>query len=354
MPSTGGQTEIVVHDGASLTGRMAAWSDSPLWSGDLALSHHPAWLLVLQKGLHQEPYCVEALQEGQTAGILPLMFVKSPIFGRFLVGLPYLNYGGVQAAESSVALALIDRAVELADRLDVRYLELRHEREIDHPALTEKRTSKVHMRLALPGQQAELWKQLSPKVRNLIRKAEQHDLNVAWGRGDLLQDFFDVFSHNMRDLGTPTFGRDLFQNILDHFPKDAELCVLRAAGRPVAAGLLLHGHGTTEVPSASSLRAFQATNANMLMYWHLLGRAIERGQAIFDFGRSSAESGTYRFKKQWGAEPHPATWQYYVRQGSIGDMRPDNRKYRLMIRVWQRLPLGVSRWLGPKIVRGIP
>ena len=39
------------------------------------------------------------------------------------------------------------------------------------------------------------------------------------------------------------------------------------------------------------------------MYWHLLERAVGRGQATFDFGRSRPTA-TLPFKKQWGAEPH--------------------------------------------------
>jgi len=92
----------------------------------------------------------------------------------------------------------------------------------------------------------------------------------------------------------------------------------------------------------------------MLLYWHLLVRAVERGQVFFDFGRSSEESNTYRFKKQWGATPFPAPWQYYLRQGTVGDMRPDNPKYQRLIRIWQRLPVGLTRLIGPPIVRGIP
>jgi hypothetical protein len=118
--------------------------------------------------------------------------------------------------------------------------------------------------------------------------------------------------------------------------------------------LLLHGSGITEVPSASSLREFNATCANMLLYWHLLVRAVERGQRVFDFGRSTLESNTYRFKKQWGAEPHPAIWQYYVRAGSAGDLRPENPKYERWIRIWQRLPVRLTKWIGPRIARGIP
>ena len=210
------------------------------------------------------------------------------------------------------------------------------------------------MRLELPVLAEELWDSFKPKVRNQIRKGEQADLTVHWGREELLAEFYAVFAQNMRDLGTPVFGRPLFRAILGQFPTAAELCVVRLGTRPVAGALLTHGPCMSEVPSASSLRRFNSTNANMLMYWHLLRRTIERGQRAFDFGRSTIDSNTFRFKKQWGAQPHPAVWQYHVRRGTIGDMRPDNRRYQLMIRTWQRLPVALTRLIGPAIVRGIP
>jgi len=92
----------------------------------------------------------------------------------------------------------------------------------------------------------------------------------------------------------------------------------------------------------------------MLMYWHLLSRSIERGQRVFDFGRSSEDSGTFRFKKQWGSEAQPAVWQYYLREGAATDMRPEGGRYGLMIKAWQKLPVWVTKIIGPSIVRGIP
>jgi len=158
----------------------------------------------------------------------------------------------------------------------------------------------------------------------------------------------------MRDLGTPVFGQVLFRSILKTFPRDAEICVVRLDKKPVASALLLHGKKVTEVPSASSLREYNSTCANMFMYWQLLQRAIERSQSVFDFGRSSAGSPTYQFKKQWGAQPHQAVWQYYLRQGSASDLRPDNPKYQRLIKIWKKLPVWVSRMIGPSIARVIP
>ena len=318
------------------------------------LSRHPRWMLVLEQGLQQTPYLLEVRDGERTTGWLPLVYVRSLLFGRYLVSLPYLNSNGVLAADDTVGRLLIDGAVRLADELKVRHLELRHERAVEHPALTGRLTSKVHMRLPLPDFPGPLWESFPAKVRNQVRKGEKSGLAVAWGGLELLEDFYAVFSHNMRDLGTPVYGRRLFTAILKQFPNEAELCVVRAEKTPVAAALLLHGRGVTEVPSASSLRAYNSTCANMLMYWNLLERAIQRGQAVFDFGRSTLDGGTYQFKKQWGAVPEPAVWQYYPRCGETGDLRPDNPRYQRLIHLWQRLPLRLTRWLGPLIVRGIP
>jgi len=348
------QIEIRTLSGTEISEHLPRWAAFVEELGYRSPSRHPGWLAVLAQGLKQQPYCLAATAGEQIVGLLPLVYLRSRLFGRFLVGMPYLNVGGVLAEEASVAAALVDRAVELADRLDVKYLELRHEQPIEHPALGEQLGSKVHMRLALPATGDELWASFKPKVRNQIRKAEKLGLSVQWGTQELLPEFYAVFARNMRDLGTPVFGRSLFRAILTQFPGVAELCVVRTGDRPIAAAVLVHGPGMTEVPSASSLRQYNATNANMLMYWHMLCRSIERGQQQFDFGRSTIDSNTYRFKKQWGAQPAPAVWQYYVRRGSIGDMRPENRRYRLMIRVWQHLPVGLTRLLGPPIVRGIP
>jgi FemAB-related protein (PEP-CTERM system-associated) len=317
-------------------------------------SYHPAWLLVLQEGLRQIPYCLEAVADGQTQGFLLLSHLRSLLFGRFLVSLPFINYGGPVAGDEPTAGRLIDRAVQLADELHVRYLELRHEAPIKHAALNERRCDKVHMRLVLPATPADLWDRLSAKVRNQVRKGQKNGLTVTWGAQELLKDFYSVFARNMRDLGSPVVGRRLFRSALEHFGDRAELCVVRAEAKPVAAALLLHGRGVTEVPNASSLRQYNHTSANMLMYWHLLERAVQRQQGIFDFGRSSVDSNTYRFKKQWGAVPAPAQWQYYIREGSVSTMRMDNPRYQRLIGWWKRLPVGLTRLLGPIIVRGIP
>jgi FemAB-related protein (PEP-CTERM system-associated) len=158
----------------------------------------------------------------------------------------------------------------------------------------------------------------------------------------------------MRDLGTPPFSKRLFDEMLTQFEDHAEICTVMTNGRPIASGFLLHGPEVTLIPSASSLREYNHTACNMLMYWHCLKRSVERGQKAFDFGRSSVDSGTYKFKQQWGAEAYPAVWQYCLRKGDIGDVRPSSGKFDKVIAVWQKLPVWLTKLIGPEIVRGIP
>lgn len=345
---------VSVHHHTRFSQRLPALTHLAM-SGDVVpLSRHPNWLNVFHDGLKQDVFAIEAQRHGETCGFLPLAFVNTMLFGRFLVSLPYLNSNGVIADSPEVQSALINRAVELADELNVNHLELRHEKPIEHKAINGSMASKVHMRMALPESSEQLWKNFSSKLRNQIRKGEKNDFRITWGGEESLTPFYAVLSENMRDLGTPVYGRSLFESILQNFPNDAELAIVWAGEKPISCALLLHGRGCTEVPTASSLRDFNNTCANMLMYRHLLDRAVERGQKIFDFGRSTIDGPTFKFKKQWGAVPTPATWQYAVRRGELGAMRPDNPRYERMIRLWQKLPVRLTQYIGPLIVRGIP
>jgi serine/alanine adding enzyme len=316
-------------------------------------SYDARWSPALRRGFGQRVYWLMVRDGSEVVARMPLALVAG-LFGRFLVSLPYVNSAGVPAVDADVTRCLIDGAVHLADELNCRYLELRQEFAVEHPRLTAQRTDKCLMRFVLPNTVDALWDGLKAKVRSQVRKGQRPGYDVQWGRHNELDGFYDVFARNMRDLGTPVFGRKLFAEILNAFGDDAELCVVRDGTRPIAGALLVHGLEVTEVPSASALFEYRSTNANMLMYWHLLARAVERGSRVFDFGRSTRDGNTYQFKSQWGAEPHPSVWQYYVRHGSMDAMRPDHQGNRRLIELWKRLPVWFTRLIGPTIVRGIP
>jgi len=359
--------EVIENPGGALDEALAAFLAAAKPSWGVCPEHDPRWLQVFHEALGHRPMMLIARsggQEGPVVGYLPLCLIASRLFGRFLVSLPYINRAGVVATGEDVAAALIDEAARQAERLHVDYLELRHHGPVfEHEKLGLRRDEKVRMVLNLPEDKEVLWKAIGPKVRNQVRKGDKSGLSIRWGGGQLLDDFYDVFAVNMRDLGTPVFPKGLFGSILSHFGSESELAVVYNGEKAVAGGLLVHDGGgqagsgrsaSTQVPSASSLRRFNWTNANMWMYHHLLVRSIERGSKEFDFGRSSEGSGTYRFKRQWGAAPCPTVWQYHVRRGDISAMRPDSPKNRRRVATWRKLPVWLTRLVGPRIVRGIP
>jgi len=321
--------------------------------------HDPAWLDILHDGLRHDSAALVDEQQGEVVGYLPLSLTRSPLFGRHLVSLPYLNRAGVVARDCATAARLIQAAADLADQRRARYLELRHHGDaIAHDTLGHTRNAKHRMVLSLPADADALWSSLKPKVRNQVRKGEKHEPTIRFGGRVLLDGFYSVFATTMRDLGTPVYPKRLFAAILHYLPQQAELALVTIEGAAVAGALLVHDdtphRRETQVPSACCLRAFNPTCANMWMYHQLLRRAIARGSTAFDFGRSSMDSGTYRFKRQWGAQPHATPWQVYLRSGELDAVRPENPANQRKAEAWKKLPVWTTKLLGPAIVRGIP
>ena len=270
-----------------------------------------------------------------------------------MVSVPFVNYGGAIGADERVEGALMDEAARIARELGVGHIEFRDT--VRRGEAWPVRTDKVEMVLDLPGCTDELARSLGSKVRAQIKRPQRAGASVTWGHLDRLAEFYGVFARNMRDLGTPVYSRRFFEQILSTFEDAAQIVVVSIRGVPVAAGLLLAHRETMEIPWASSMREHNRLGVNMLLYWEALGRAITNGYRRFDFGRSSQDSGTYRFKKQWGAQPLQLYWHYWLRCGDkLPALNPDNPKFRLAIAIWRRLPLALTNRLGPAIVRYLP
>jgi FemAB-related protein (PEP-CTERM system-associated) len=314
--------------------------------------HRRAWLDVVEAAFgHRTQYLVA--ESGETvAGVLPLVFFRSPLFGRFTVSMPFFNYGGVLADTAAAERALVARAIDETRAEGGSHLELRHTGQHFND-LTPKR-HKVAMLLPLEATVDLQWTALDRKLRNQVRKAEKSDLEAVSGGRELLPEFYQVFARHMRDLGTPVYGARFFHEVLRSCP-DARIFVVRRLGQPIAASLVhWHGH-TIEVPWASALRESNPLCANVFLYWQMVCFAIALGARTFDLGRSTPGEGTWQFKKQWGAEARELVWEYWTADGAaVPALSPANPKFSLAIRAWQRLPLPVATMLGPRIVRNIP
>jgi FemAB-related protein (PEP-CTERM system-associated) len=331
----------------------AEWSAFVDGSPAASTYHQWRWRAVFEQAFGHETVYLGARTGDTLVGVLPLVFFDSWLFGRFAVSLPFVNYGGVLADSDAVGDALVERAIAAARARGCAHLELRHRARRFAPLIAKQH--KVGMMLPLPRTQEAAWQQLDRKVRNQIRKAEKSDLTAVSGGRELLDDFYEVFARNMRDLGTPVYSRRFFEAIVRQFPAAARVFLVRHRDVTVAGAVSLRWRETLEVPWASSLRRYRAWCPNNLLYWALLRHAVTEGCQLFDFGRSTPNEGTFHFKRQWGAVPEALCWEYWLPPGrSMPDQSPANPKFKAAIAVWQRLPLGVTRLVGPRIVRSIP
>jgi len=315
--------------------------------------HLSGWKKIIEESFGHRGIYLMARDNGTVHGVLPLVHLRSRLFGSFLISVPFLNYGGIVSDHPAAPPALFDHARALAADRGAAYVELRHEA----PQLENVPTKqhKIAMVLDLPDTPEKLFNQFPAKLRSQIRKPMKENLTVRLGREEELANFYDVFSINMRDLGTPVYSRSFFASILKHFPDSAWICTIMKDAQPLASGFLCGFRGTLEIPWASSLREYNHLSPNMLLYWAILEFAVKQGFKQFDFGRCTKGEGTYNFKKQWGAQEVPLHWQYWLANGNaLPELAPTNPKYQLAIRVWQKLPLFVTRMVGPSIIRNIP
>jgi serine/alanine adding enzyme len=331
----------------------AEWDRYVAGHPEASAYHDYAWRNVVRTAFgHDTHYFV--VREGDViCGVLPLVRLKSALFGDFMVSLPYFNYGGVLATHARATEALLQAAADFARTLGVAHVELRHRGSEHHrwPA----RTDKVAMLLRLPGPGESLDKMLPSKLRSQVKRPVREGAQCVFGGAELLDEFYAVFAENMRDLGTPVYAKSFFRTILTLFAERTWIAVVRLHERPVAAALLLDHRDTVEIPWASSLQRVNKLSINMFLYWNILQRAASRGCKLFDFGRSTVDSGTFRFKQQWGAQPLQLHWHYWLAAGGeLPRINPDNPKYRLAVAAWRKLPLAAANWLGPHIVKNLP
>lgn len=328
---------------------------------DAFVSEHPngtvdhlwGWRDVIRRALGHDSRYLVARRGPDLVGVLPLVLVRSRLFGRSVVSLPFLNYGGILAKEPAAVAALANAAREVGTDFGASHVELRH-RTCQLPAFP-RRQHKLAMTLQLSASTDELWNSVDRKVRNQVRKAQKANLSVAVGGTELVDEFYVVFARNMRDLGTPVYPKQLFGLTLSAFPERARVFVVRHESTPVAAGITIAFRDAALNPWASSLRDFRHLSPNMLLYWTMLEQAVAGGAATFDFGRSSHGGGTHQFKLQWGAVEQPLCWEYVLLSRSHPpDQSPSNPKMARAIALWQRLPLPIANFFGPLVARSLP
>ncbi|QOZ54563.1 FemAB family XrtA/PEP-CTERM system-associated protein [Bradyrhizobium sp. CCBAU 53338] len=321
-----------------------------------SLYHALGWRDVLQHSFGHRSWYLMARYRGETRGVLPLVEMKSSLFGHSLVSLPFLDYGGVLADGPEYEAALTTAAVDLATKRSAQHVELRQSTAATRPSEDGwmLRQHKAALVIPLDADADMHWSRLNSRLRGKIRKAEKSDATFSIGTLEVLSDFYRVFCLNMRNLGTPVYSLAFFKNVL-RFAEDATVLIVHREGRPAAAAIALRRNGLVELPWICSDYSQSSFYVNEYLYWSALQWACQSGAHELNLGRCSVDGGVFRFKQQWNPEVRPLFWYYWAPPGvTPPELSPSNPRYAVAIHCWKKMPLALANRLGPWIVRNIP
>jgi FemAB-related protein (PEP-CTERM system-associated) len=325
-----------------------AWDRYIRLAPDATFFHLAGWRRVIERAGGHRTHYLCARRNGDITGVLPLAEVKSRLFGHSLISTPFCVYGGAVANSAAEREVLETYARQLAEKLRVDYLELRN----TQPSSGEwgGKDLYVTFRKRIATDDDVNLKAVPRKQRAMIRKGIDAGLKSQVNRD--VSTFYDMYSESVRNLGTPVLAKRFFAALLEEFGDAADILTVTHNGVPVSSVLSFYFRDEVLPYYGGGTEEARDLKANDFMYWELMRHATQRGITMFDFGRSKVGTGSYSFKTHWGFEPEVLKYQYHlVRSTNVPDLSPLNPKYRAVIATWKRLPLPVTRILGPMVAR---
>jgi FemAB-related protein (PEP-CTERM system-associated) len=328
----------------------ARWDSYVLAHPDATFFHRAGWKRVIEDAFGHRTHFLLAERGGDIVGVLPLAEIKSCLFGHSLGSLPFCAYGGILADHDDAYRALDEAAQVHAQKLKVGALEYRNQ-VAQHAHWPTKDLYVTFKKTIDPEVEANM-NAIPRKQRAMVRKGIKAGLT-----GEIDADtsrFFQAYSASVHRLGTPVFSRRFFRLLKDEFGDDCEVLTITLDGQVISSVMSFYFRDEVLPYYGGGVDAARAVASNDFMYWDLMRRACERGLKVFDFGRSKRGTGSFDFKKNWGFEPTPLAYEYFlVTDRDIPEINPLNPKYRLFIQAWKKMPLALANVIGPHIVKNL-
>jgi FemAB-related protein (PEP-CTERM system-associated) len=349
LPAVSAGAPISVSRGATA----AEWNAFIAQAQNGSFYHRFEWGAINEEELGHEFVPLVARAADQIAGVLPLVFVRSRIFGRILCSMPFVNYGGPCSSSNEACEALTREAMKLTRELGADYLELRCTQQL--PVDIPVSLRKVSMTIDLAADPDVLWNAFTSKHRKNVKRAYKDDLAVKVGGAELLSTFYDILEESWHSLGTPLYRRAYFERIVATFPENTRLFICHQKDKPLAAAFCGYQNNIVEGLWAGGNAQSRRLDANYVLYWEMIRDSCQRGFRRFHLGRSTADSGGEVFKTKWNASAAQLYWHFFRADGgAMPELNVSNPKYQLATRAWRKLPRGVTRVLGPPLARSIP
>lgn len=332
------------------SGGMQRWDAFVEATPEATFCHRTGWKTVLERAFGHRCHYLYAERDGRIEGVLPLAHIKSRLFTNALISTPFCVYGGIVAETAQARSALDDRACQLARELEVEYLELRQMT----PGDNERPSKDLYytFRREIVADPDENLKLIPRKQRAVVRKGIKSDMQSTIDTD--IDRFYDVYSESVRNLGTPVFSKKYPALLQEVFGDDCEILTITHDNQVVSSVMSFYFRDEVLPYYGGGGQLARGLKGNDFMYWELMRRAGERGMRLFDFGRSKADTGPYRFKKHWGFEPQPLHYEYELVKGTeMPNLSPTNPHYQRAINAWKKLPLRVSQVLGPPLAKSL-
>jgi len=311
------------------------------------------WKYVMERVFGWRTFYLLAEESGEIHGLLPLVWQNSRLFGNLLSSMPYFSEGGILAISPDAESLLLSEAISLARKLKSKHVELRQMTKLT--ADWHLKTDRVVMVLDLNPDPEAIIQRFDTKMRSNVRRCCKKGLEAEFGGLEFLDDFYEIFARRMRDLGTPVYTKNFFEQILSIFPEESFICRVRNQQKIIGASFMTGFRNSIESNWAAALPEGRDLKASMFMAWQSMCFAAAKGYRLFDFGRSTIGSPTYNFKLEWNTRIIPLYWyQWSARDEKTLELDRRNPRFRAAIEIWKRLPLSFTKVLGPPIAKCIP
>lgn len=315
--------------------------------------HATGWKEVLEKSFGLKPHYFMAMDENnQIRAVAPIASGRNLLLKKVGIALPFVNYLDLCAADEAAEAFITENLPQLLKKEGLDYIELRYKD--SEPGIKNVDAQEGNYTFMLPLEDTEdkVMALSSANNRNHIRKTYKNQWFTSAMGWDNLDEFYKVYSHTMKRLGSPCPSMDFFTNIRDLMWENVHLLTVSdAESDQVIGGMTLFTwKDTVYYQWGGAIETYNKKHVNNFMYWEAIKFCINNGYKYLDLGRSPKDSGTYNFKSHFGAEAQKLTYyRLSEKPGKVRQVEKDNVGWA--IELWKKLPKPLTDAAGKILIK---
>lgn len=315
--------------------------------------HTIGWKEVLEKSFGLETHYFMAMDEnGQIRAIAPIAYGRNLLLKKVGMALPFVNYLDLCAADDKAEDFITEQLSSLLKSEGLNYIELRYKDSKLNVKNADIQDDNYTFILPIEDTEDKVMALSSANNRNHIRKTYKNQWftsSIGWNN---LDEFYKVYSHTMKRLGSPCPSMGFFTNIRDLMGENVHLLTVSDAenGEVIGGMTLFTWNDTVYYQWGGAVETYNKKHVNNFMYWEAIKFCISNGYKYLDLGRSPKDSGTYNFKSHFGAQPQKLTYyRLSKRPGKVQQVEKDNVGWA--IELWKKMPKPLTDLAGKILIK---